>query len=69
MSKSLIFGQKMSKSLIFGQKTSNLLGNQMSEFPALHTICKIILKAQFYPPTFFVYKQPYQQQTRSPEQV
>ena len=26
----------VSESLIFGQKTSNLLGNQMSEVPALH---------------------------------
>ena len=32
MSESLIF---LSESLIFGQKTSDLLGNQMSEFPAL----------------------------------
>ena len=32
MSKSVIF---LSKLLIFGQKTSDLLGNEMSEFPAL----------------------------------
>ena len=38
VSKSLISltkNEQMSESLIFGQKTSNLLGNPMSEFPAL----------------------------------
>ena len=29
------FFERIAHSLIFGQKTSNLLGNQMSEFPAL----------------------------------
>ena len=43
MSESLIFWANLSffeqiaHSLIFDQKTSNLLGNQMSEFPALIT--------------------------------
>ena len=32
----------VSESLIFGQKTSDLLGNQMSEFPAL-------IKTDFFP--------------------
>ena len=29
------FFEQIAHSLIFGQKTSDLLGNQMSEFPAL----------------------------------
>ena len=36
--KLLTKNEQMSKSLIFGQKTSDLLGNPMSEFPALITI-------------------------------
>ena len=35
MSESLIFFERIAHSFIFGQKTSDLLGNQMSEFPAM----------------------------------
>ena len=36
MRESLIFFERIAHLLIFGQKTSDLLGNQMSKFPALH---------------------------------
>ena len=37
---------EVSESLIFRQKTSNLFGNQMSEFPALHSIHAALFKEQ-----------------------
>ena len=45
MSESLIFLRKIAHSLIFGQKTSDLLKNQMREFPAL-LICSFTQIAQ-----------------------